>query len=75
MNSGRSILRKITSKLIYLIVVAALVALSLKAMSKEHCQPPEYHFSISIDTDECTHVTEIASAITLHLRLGQKNSK
>ena len=46
MNPGRSLLQKITYQLIYLIIVAALVALSLKAFSKEPLHQVDYHYNI-----------------------------
>jgi len=59
MYSGKTLLRKITHQVIYIIIVASLVALSLKVMSQEEVQFADYHiYNISEKSHEC-HVTEI----------------
>lgn len=47
MNPGRSLLQKIIYQLIYLIIVAALVALSLKAVAKEPQHQVDNHYNIA----------------------------
>jgi len=43
MYSGKTLLRKITHQVIYIIIVASLVALSLSAISQEEFQLTDYH--------------------------------
>lgn len=43
MGFRRSLLRRIANQVIYIIVVAVLVALSLKAFSNEDIKQPNYH--------------------------------
>jgi len=43
MYSGKTLLRKITHQVIYIIIVASLVALSLKVISQEEAHLTDYH--------------------------------
>ena len=59
MYSGKTLLRKITHQVIYIIIVASLVALSLKVISREEVQYTDYHiYKMSEKSTEC-RVTEI----------------
>ena len=52
-------IRKITHQLIYIIIVASLVALSLKAISQEKVQYTDYHIYKTSKESAERHVTEI----------------
>jgi len=59
MYSGKTLLRKITHQVIYIIIVASLVALSLKVISQEEAHLTDYHiYKIDTESAEC-HVTGV----------------
>ena len=64
MYSKRSLLRKITHQLIYLIVVASLVALSLKAISKEPVQFTDYLINKSFRKQCNLNITNVIYHLT-----------
>ena len=64
MYSKRSLLRKITHQLIYLIVVATLVALSLQAISKESVQLTDYLINKSIGNQYNLNITDLKYPLT-----------
>jgi len=66
MYSERSLLRRITHQLIYVIVVAALVALSLNMFSQEGIQQTDYHNYNMTDEMQGLHVTEVNSTLNFN---------
>jgi uncharacterized membrane protein len=59
MYSKRTLLRKITHQLIYIIIVASLVALSLQVISQEEIKCIDYHIYKTSEKSTEWRVTEV----------------